>query len=257
MNPPFKIKRLPDGRAVLNLGCGTRMHWAWNNLDFSPYALLARHGWMINWLSRLHLLSPLRRERLRQVDPAIIYWDLRRGIPFPADQLDGVYHSHFLEHLDQGAAPGFLRECQRVLKPGGIIRVVVPDLQFLVQQYLAAVRAFDEGDAQAAERHAQAMHDLFDQMVRREATGAQEEQTGWKQRLEAWGRGGAGATGELHRWMYDRHSLACLLADTGFRHVRVEDFAASRIQDWEEFRLDMDEAGCEYKPGSLYLEGEK
>jgi|GEM_PF-6941157 len=40
MNQRFVVKRLPDGRAMLNLGCGTRMHHGFNNLDFSPYVFL-------------------------------------------------------------------------------------------------------------------------------------------------------------------------------------------------------------------------
>ena len=40
-----------------------------------------------------------------------------RGIPFPNDSFDAVYHSHFLEHLNKDDAPDFLLECYRVCKP--------------------------------------------------------------------------------------------------------------------------------------------
>src|SRR5687768_11717320 len=115
MSSRFRIKPLADGRAMLNVACGTRMHWDWNNLDFSPYALLARKPWLAALMKRAGLLSAERQERLTGIDPTIIRWDLRRGIPFAADSFDVVYHSHFLEHIDPQYAPGLLKECHRVL----------------------------------------------------------------------------------------------------------------------------------------------
>src|SRR4051812_49262715 len=118
MGARFPIKRLADGRAMLNLACGTKMDWGWNNLDFSPYALLARKEWLARGLKAAGLLSGERQDRLRQTDPSIIRWDLRKGIPFEANVFDVVYHSHFLEHIDPQFAPPLLKECHRVLKPG-------------------------------------------------------------------------------------------------------------------------------------------
>jgi hypothetical protein len=42
----FPIKRDPSGYALLNLACGTKTDYSWNNLDFSPYATLKRHPMM-------------------------------------------------------------------------------------------------------------------------------------------------------------------------------------------------------------------
>src|SRR5262245_56277720 len=117
---------------MLNLGCGTRMHWGWNNIDRSPYAYLAHHSSIARIMRLVGLLSPDRLNRLLEVDPHIIHWDLRKGIPFEVSTFDAVYSSHFLEHIDRQGAQSVLREIYRVLKPGGIIRVVVPDLQELI-----------------------------------------------------------------------------------------------------------------------------
>ncbi len=63
------------------------------------------------------------------------------------------------------------------------------------------------------------------------------------------------ARGERHRWMYDRVSLADLLAEAGFRDVVPCDAIGSRIPGFAAARLDADEQGRPRKPDSLYVEG--
>src|ERR1700722_17163339 len=54
--------------------------------------------------------------------------DCRTSLPLPSDSARGVFTEHFLEHLDYyEEAPRFLEECRRVLRPGGLLRVIVPD----------------------------------------------------------------------------------------------------------------------------------
>lgn len=251
----FPVKRLPDGRALLNLACGTRMHWGWTNLDFSPYARLRKRLLLTRVMRAIGLISDHRLNLLQAVDPEIISWDLRRGIPFPDQTFDVVYHSHFLEHIPKGAVPGFLSECRRVLKPGATLRVVVPDLQLLATSYVESLKAVENRDPGAELRHQRAVDDLFDQMVRTEITGTA-EQRGWGRWLERKIRGDAADAGELHRWMYDRFSLGDLLESVGFRGVRQMSAFASEIAGWEAFHLDADEDGSQYKLDSLYLEAE-
>src|SRR3989338_5668159 len=64
-----------------------------------------------------------------QSDPEIIGQSLLRPLEFADNTFYAVYHSHLLEHLPKRYVPVFLQECWRVLKPGGILRVVVPDLE--------------------------------------------------------------------------------------------------------------------------------
>ena len=47
-----------------------------------------------------------------------------------------VYSSHFLEHIPRDQVAPFLQECWRILKPGGVLRIVVPDLENLCRIYL-------------------------------------------------------------------------------------------------------------------------
>jgi predicted SAM-dependent methyltransferase len=48
-----------------------------------------------------------------------IFWDLRKGIPFPNGSISKIYSSHFFEHLTFKEGQKFLSECLRVLVPGG------------------------------------------------------------------------------------------------------------------------------------------
>jgi SAM-dependent methyltransferase len=232
------------------------MNWAWTNLDFSASARLRKHRLLTRILRALGFVSDLRWRRLGDVDPEIIAWDLSRGIPFPDQTFDVVYHAHFLEHLPREAAPVFLSECRRVLKPGAMLRVVVPDLELQATSYVRSLKAVENGDPNAGIQHQQAVHELFDYIVRTEITGTAEEQRGWRRWLERKIRGDAADAGELHRWMYDRFSLSDLLESVGFRQVGQTSAIASRIPGWESFHLDAGEDGSEYRPESIYLEAE-
>ena len=67
-------------------------------------------------------------------DTRVIRADLSQGIPLPDGRCEVVYHAAVLEHFRQDDALGFLKECHRVLVPGGVIRIGVPDLEQLCHQ---------------------------------------------------------------------------------------------------------------------------
>ena len=121
---------------LLNFGCGSVFHADWVNLDTAP------------------------------ADPRVLAHDVRRGLPFPAESFDAVYGSHVLEHLDPAAAGRLVRDCRRVLKPGGIVRLVVPDLETIVRLYLQSLEGALAGDGKAAQRYDWMVLELYDQSVR-------------------------------------------------------------------------------------------
>ncbi len=254
----FPLRRLPDGRALLNLGSSARVAVGWNNVDSSWLFRLARHPGASRLLRRLGLISDARWERLQKLDRDAVVWNLSKGIPFPDSSFDVVYHSHVLEHIDRDKAPAFLEECSRVLKPGGFLRIVVPDLEALLGRYGNIVERLDDGGDRAAwmEQHGGVLDELFDQMVRRVPISRQ-TQPPIVRRLEDVFVGGTARAGILHRWMYDRFSLAELLSQCGFEEVRVASPAESGIAGWVGFHLDTDPDGSIYKPGSLYVEARR
>ena len=62
--------------------------------------------------------------------------NLGSGLPF-ANGVARLMHSEdFIDQLALENAAGFLRECHRILAPGGVLRVLTPDMRKLAQLYL-------------------------------------------------------------------------------------------------------------------------
>lgn len=250
---------------VLNLGCGYQTSPRCINIDWSvPIRLKgSRLGRRIAPL----VLDGERRRAYDAMDGEVLRHDLRKGIPFDSGSVDAVYHSHLLEHLDREAVPGFLAEVRRVLRPGGIHRIVVPDLERDARAYLASLDAADaaassgssgsngSGGAGSVDpvRHEEAVRVLIEQMVRREAYWTAQRRPA-RRRLENLLLGDARKRGETHQWMWDRVSLPAELVAAGFSDPRVLSNTESQIPQWRAFGLDETPTGEEYKPGSLYVE---
>lgn len=128
-------------KIYLNLGCGNRYHPDWINIDIAPN------------------------------DPKIVQHDLSRGIPFADATCDVVYHAAVLEHMRCPDAEVFMRECHRVLKSGGIVRVGVPDLEKICKKYLSTLSAALNGDEAATHNYDWMMLELYDQTVREKGGG--------------------------------------------------------------------------------------
>ncbi len=62
--------------------------------------------------------------------------DLGRPLPFASGAADFIHTEDFLAQLDPIPLREFLRECRRILKPGGAMRVLTPDLARFARMYL-------------------------------------------------------------------------------------------------------------------------
>lgn len=255
MPPHLPIKKSQGGQALLNLACGIYMHHDWNNVDFNPYTWMVRHPSLAATLKKAGILSNKRYERLKRTDPQIIRWDLRRGIPFADASFDVVYHSHFLEHLPKSRALLFLRECHRVLKSGGLLRVVIPDLRYWAERFLESFAKMQQATT-PLECHEMSIDNLIGQMVHAEHSSTREQRPAIRF-IEGLIRGGTHQTGELHRWMYDIFTLSRILQKTGFVDLQAQTATSSRLPGFTAFCLDTDEDGSVRKPESLYMEAEK
>ncbi len=128
-------RRIASG--LLNLGCGRRRHPDWINADLVPDG------------------------------DDVVAVDVRRPLPFAAGVFQAVYASHVLEHLTPGEASALVREVRRVLAPGGVVRIVVPDLEGIARAYVASLEAVDAGGGPEARwRHQWMTVELLDQLVR-------------------------------------------------------------------------------------------
>src|SRR5208282_5837473 len=63
-------------------------------------------------------------------------YDCRKSLPFPDESVRAIFSEHFFEHLDYTEeVPYFLRECHRVLKKGGVLRLIFPDAEKYLRAY--------------------------------------------------------------------------------------------------------------------------
>lgn len=237
---------------VLNLGSGSKAsaHPDVTNIDWSMYARLQSNR-VLRRIAPL-ALSEERRRRFRALPPNVLVHDLRRGIPFPDRSVDVVYHCHMFEHLDRSVAPIFQREVLRVLKPGGIQRIVVPDLERVSRDYLAHLELCED-DRSRLPHHDEYVGAILEQAVRKEPF-ALRSRRGLARGFERILLGDARKRGETHQWMYDWANLTALLVDAGFHDVTRVGYDVSAVEDWSRYGLDLDGEGNEYKPGSLYVE---
>jgi|SRR5262245_6907392 len=71
-----------------------------------------------------------------------IWLDVRLGLPFPSRAVDAIYCAHLLEHFAAPHALRLLRECRRVLRASGGIRLVTPHLGKAIAAYVADDRDY-------------------------------------------------------------------------------------------------------------------
>jgi SAM-dependent methyltransferase len=91
----------------VNFGCGFEGKLpGWINVDLSP-----------------------------QGSPDVIA-DLSEDLPFATAGVDFIHSEDFIAALELAQAKHFLRECARILKPTGVMRVLTPDLAKLCRAYL-------------------------------------------------------------------------------------------------------------------------
>lgn len=130
-----------DTSRFLNLGCGHRYFEEWTNVDFY------------------------------RTGPTVVPCNLINGLPFSASSFEVVYHSHVLEHFSREDAVHFVGECYRVMAPGGILRIVVPDLEQIAREYLNNLQRALDGELLAEHDYEWIVLELMDQMVRNKSGG--------------------------------------------------------------------------------------
>lgn len=121
--------------------------------------------------------------------------DLRCPLPCADDSVKFIFSEHFIEHITRRESVQLLRECRRILVPGGVLRLSTPDLKWIVEKYL--------------EENLTAWGDLW-----RPATPCQMMNEG----LRSWG----------HQFVYDTDELKSALTEAGFTALEWVQWRRSR-----------------------------
>lgn len=113
----------------LNLGCGDIRPTGWVNIDSSLNANIQRIPYLGKLLSKVMGLKEYNNSNL-------VYMNLNSRWMYKDNSIDIVYSSHLFEHLTLKSANLYLSEAYRVLKPEGVLRIVVPDLYKICRKYI-------------------------------------------------------------------------------------------------------------------------
>ena len=192
----------------VNIGCGTSAADGWYNIDNSPTIVMSRIP-----LARRLFRTPAWPKNVRRRN-------VLKGLPFAEGRVDFIYSSHAFEHFTYEQSVALTKECLRVLEPGGILRIVVPDLARLVDDYLADPAPM-------------ASHRLIERLLLGHT---------WRDLLHP---------GAHHSQMFDARSLVAMMREAGFKDPVQRCFGESRIPSMLGVELE------ERKSESLYVEAEK
>jgi predicted SAM-dependent methyltransferase len=178
----------------LHLGCFNFPVKGWVNADITPHIWIAKVPGLA-WVA--YKAGKMTRERYQEHQKGIFdevqYVDVTKKIPFADREFDFAFSCHMLEHLYLEDALHCLREVYRVLKPGGICRTVIPDLDLIIGDY---DRAHPEP----------VLKRIFstDERVKNE-----------------------------HHWLYNEHYLSRVLREVGFQKVYRCEYRQGRCPDLE------------------------
>ena len=201
----------------LNLGCGLQAPPDWVNVDGSWNARLAKFATLRKLCAAVGLVAR---------DKADIPWsskiyihDVRKPLPFADNSASVVFASHVLEHLYRNEAQQLIGEAFRVLRSGGIVRIIVPDLESIIQEYNGQ-QPFGPLSPQDLARPA--ADRLNERLLMRSSTSPRRTLY-WL--YDSWN------DFHSHKWMYDLTSLTYLMRSAGFVDLQKKNSGESAIEN--------------------------
>lgn len=180
----------------INVGCGpSGKIKGFENLDNSPNILLSKAPFLKKILYRIGLIaeSPYKANW-----SGVIRCDASKRLPYSDQSVSKIYTSHFLEHIPVEKGSFFLQECYRVLKPEGVMRLVVPDLLSHAEKYVECTKRLLNTSLLPDDRsfHDKFLQTIFGAYLKKKRYGAE------------------------HCYMYDLPTLVSLLNSVGFQNIK-------------------------------------
>lgn len=171
----------------------------WINGDITPHLYISRMPLLPFCLYKLGVINKQRYTQHQDgVFRRLSYLDLTKPLPYPDNYVSAFFSSHVLEHLFLGEIVNLVREMHRCLGPGGVCRVVVPDLAKIVSDF----------DADNPERF---LTQIFEAESR-------------------------GAVKNAHHWGFTAEYLIKIFSDAGFSECGRQEYRIGKCPDVE--RLD-------------------
>lgn len=195
----------------IQYGCGLSAPVDWLNFDASPTLRFER----IPFVGRLYSKNASR------FPPHVRYGDIVGGLPLEPQSCAGIYCSHVLEHLAFEDCDRALAHTFRYLKPGGTFRLVVPDLEQLARNYLAA-------------HSVDAAHHFMESAC----LGRRQRSRSLIGVLRGW------LGSSAHLWMWDEKAMAAKLQEHGFKSIRRCSFGDSKDIKFREVEEQSRFEGC-------------
>jgi len=204
----------------LNIGCGylnTPKNWV--NIDNSLSARLAKYPLIKEFLYKMKILP----KRLHDLPwpSSITVLDVRKGLPYKDGTVKYIYTSHLLEHLSRNAVKHFLNECYRVLRKGGIVRIIVPDLQIRIRSYIQKME--DIGERKSNNTSISPADEFLEGL----GLFNNEKNNSFLIKSIKFLQGNK----NIHKWMYDYYSLEFKLKQCGFNNITQRGYLDSQIED--------------------------
>lgn len=200
----------------LNLGSGPNSARGWINYDWGILPIMGKIG-LTTTLVKLGLLDKSYDWKW----PAISLVNIKNDLPDEDESVDYIYCSHVLEHFEKEEAINILKECQRVLKDRGVIRIVLPDLSKIIKIYNGA------------------------EQFNRDFFGFDKDQyVGFLDKLKRLFIRG-------HQWMYDINSARELLVESGFKNIKLCLFRKGEVPNLDSLDLKI------HQKLSMYYEAKK
>jgi predicted SAM-dependent methyltransferase len=180
----------------LHLGCLDRSVNGWLNTDVTPNIFVSKIPLAARALRTLRLIDEQRYGQHRAgVFKRVRYVNAAKRLPYADDSFEYAFCAHMLEHLTRDQAVVCVREVCRVLGPGGVFRVVVPDLDHAIRSYQSS------------------NPELFLKLIYEP---------------------GRGFAKNSHHWMYNRASLRDLMLRSGFSQAEQCEYQQGRCPDLDQ-----------------------
>lgn len=194
----------PNAKLWINIASSTNVLDNFVNLDNHIFLSFAKVYPILKNIIPLKYSKAIESYYLAQQKYILIKHDCRKVLFFANETVDHILCSHFLEHIFPDEMKLILKDFYRVLKNDGTMHIIVPDLEYIIKNYLSNKELKKENAADEF---------IKETLLSRETKGT------FKYRLMEF----KGGFGLQHRWMYDKSSITRYLADAGFQILEINE----------------------------------